>query len=100
MSCVVRESASQLAGIHKYAGDPESTGITQTTKELIVNAATKRLLRRKQVEEKTGLSCSSIYQAMQEGTFPKPISIGPRAVAWIENEIESWIEQKIRLARG
>lgn len=89
-----------MAGIPKYEGDPESTGITQTIKELIVSASTKRLLRRKQVEEKTGLSCSSIYQAMQEGTFPKPISIGPRAVAWVDNEIESWIDEKIRLARG
>ena len=49
------------------------------------------ILRRKQVEEKTGLSRSTIYQRIQESTFPRPINLGARAVGWLENEIEAWL---------
>jgi len=49
------------------------------------------ILRRKQVEKRTGLSRSTIYLRIQEGTFPKPINLGARAVGWLENEIEAWL---------
>lgn len=49
------------------------------------------ILRRNQVEDKTGLSRSTIYQRIQEGTFPRPINLGARAVGWLENEIEAWL---------
>ena len=54
-----------------------------------------RILRRKQVEKTTGLSRSSIYLAMKEGKFPKQISLGARAVGWIESEIEEWLSARI-----
>jgi len=53
------------------------------------------ILRRKQVEARTGLSRSTIYLRIQEGTFPKPISLGERAVGWVENEIEAWLASRI-----
>lgn len=53
------------------------------------------LLRRKTVEKLTGLSRSSIYAMMSEGTFPKQIKIGRRAVAWRQKDIENWINEKI-----
>ena len=49
------------------------------------------ILRRKQVEDRTGLSRSTIYLRIQEGTFPRPISLGARAVGWLEHEIEAWL---------
>jgi prophage regulatory protein len=49
------------------------------------------ILRRKQVEERTGLSRSTIYLRIHEGTFPRPINLGARAVGWVENEIEAWL---------
>ena len=49
------------------------------------------ILRRKQVEDRTGLSRSTIYLRIQEGTFPKPINLGARAVGWLENEIDGWL---------
>jgi prophage regulatory protein len=49
------------------------------------------ILRRKQVEARTGLSRSTIYLRLQEGTFPRPINLGVRAVGWVENEIEAWL---------
>ena len=53
------------------------------------------LIRRKTVEKLTGLSRSSIYVMMSEGTFPKQIKIGRRAVAWRQEDIENWINEKI-----
>lgn len=50
-----------------------------------------RLLTRAQVELRTGLSRSSIYRAMREGTFPEPIKVTPRAVRWSQNELEEWL---------
>ena len=52
-----------------------------------------KLLRRKQVEEVTGLSRSSIYAMMKDGSFPKQRKIGRRAVAWREEDIMEWLEQ-------
>lgn len=53
------------------------------------------ILRRKQVEFRTGLSRSTIYLRMKNGTFPKPINLGARAVGWLENEIEAWLISRI-----
>jgi len=53
-------------------------------------------LRRHMVEARTGLSRSSIYDRIAEGTFPKPIPLGGRSVGWLESEIVEW--QKARIA--
>jgi prophage regulatory protein len=58
---------------------------------------TLSILRRKQVEARTGLSRSTIYLRIQEGTFPRPISLGERAVGWLENEIEAWLASRIEI---
>ena len=50
-----------------------------------------RMLRRPEVEARTGLSRSSLYAMMSKGTFPRPKRIGQRAVAWSEDEIENWL---------
>lgn len=55
-----------------------------------------RLLRRKEVEHLTGLSRSSIYRAIKEGSFPKSVKIGGRSVAWNSEEIERWISLQIQ----
>ena len=62
--------------------------------------AVPTLLRRRQVEERTGLRCSSIYEGMRDGTFPAAIKIGPRAVGWIDTEIDAWIRDQIAKSRG
>ena len=49
------------------------------------------LLRFPDVINRTGLKRSSIYTRLKEGTFPKPIKIGERAIAWIESEIDAYI---------
>ncbi|MCX8985936.1 AlpA family transcriptional regulator [Citrobacter portucalensis] len=56
-----------------------------------------QLLRIKQVEARTGLNRSQIYAWMKEGHFPQSIKIGPASVAWIEKEIDEWVEKKLSL---
>lgn len=50
------------------------------------------ILRRTQVEIEVGLKRSTIYQRMQEGTFPRPIRLGERAVGWRAADIERFLE--------
>ena len=56
-------------------------------------------LRRKQVEMRTGLSRSTIYQYIKDGVFPRPVPLGPRAVAWLESDVSEWITARVKRAR-
>ena len=58
-----------------------------------------KLLRRRQVEEITGMRRSSIYRLMQTGDFPPPVRVGPAAVRWRESDITGWMES-LPIARG
>lgn len=51
-----------------------------------------RFLKLKEVMEKTALSRSAIYRKMNEDAFPKSVNLGDRAVAWIESEVDEWME--------
>ncbi len=57
------------------------------------------ILRLPTVKARTGLSRSTIYLRISEGTFPKPISLGSRAVGWIESEVNEWLSQQIETSR-
>jgi prophage regulatory protein len=53
------------------------------------------ILRRKQVEGRTGLARSTIYQNVRAGLFPAPISLGSKSVGWIEAEVNEWLQSRI-----
>ena len=53
----------------------------------------RRFLRRREVERRTGYSCSNIYRLMSLGLFPSAYSIGPGAVGWLESDIEEYIDE-------
>ncbi len=57
------------------------------------------ILRLPAVKARTGLSRSTIYLRVSEGTFPKPVSLGSRAVGWIEAEVNDWLNQQIEASR-
>ena len=59
-----------------------------------------RLIRRKEVQTKTGLGAASIYAMMQQGTFPKAVNISERRVAWIESEVDAWIAERVAKHRA
>ena len=59
----------------------------------------KVLLRLPTVMQRTAEAKSSIYKKVSEGNFPKPVKIGVRSVAWIESEIDDYINSKIEASR-
>lgn len=59
-------------------------------------SSTRRLLRLPEVKQKVGLSRAGIYRLIAEGQFPRQVCIGPRTVAWCQDDLEAWIEQRIR----
>ena len=65
-----------------------------------MNNLQHKLLRLPEVKATTGLSKSTIYSRIAEGTFPKQISLGPRLVVWVESDIQNWITEQISAARG
>lgn len=56
-----------------------------------------RLLRLPEVLQKTGLKKSSIYASAKAGTFPKPVKVGARAIAWYAHEVDEWINELPRV---
>ena len=59
-----------------------------------------KIVKRPIVESVTGLSRSSIYAKMENGSFPKAVKLGIRSVGWLEHEIQAWLENRISESRG
>ena len=65
----------------------------------------KRFIRLPEVLTRTGYGRTTIYRKMEDGSFPRSVKLGgppvdpeafdSRAVAWIENEVEQWIDSMI-----
>lgn len=58
------------------------------------------LIRRSAVLSRTGLPTSTLYEKIRKGEFPRPISIGARSVAWVEADVDAWVEAHIQASRG
>ena len=58
----------------------------------------RRFLRLQNVKAKVGYGRSAIYEKIKTGEFPKPYPLGARAVGWLADDIEAWIEARIRAA--
>lgn len=58
------------------------------------------ILRLPAVKVRTGLARSTIYLRIAQGSFPKPVSLGGRAVGWVEAEIQRWLERQIEISRN
>ncbi len=57
-------------------------------------------LRLPEVLARTGRSRSTIYVRLDLGRFPRPVSLGARAVGWIEAEVDEWTGEQIEASRG
>ena len=60
---------------------------------------THNILRLPAVKTRTGLSRSSIYLRMTNNDFPASVSLGGRAVGWVEEDINNWLDKKINESR-
>jgi prophage regulatory protein len=54
-----------------------------------------KLIRLQTVLDRTGLSRSTCYELMAAGKFCQPVKIGPRAIAFSENEVDAWINARL-----
>jgi prophage regulatory protein len=57
------------------------------------------ILRLPDVKNRTGLFRSTLYLKISKGCFPRPISLGARAVGWLEAEVDSWLASRIEESR-
>ena len=55
----------------------------------------KRFIRLPEVINRTGYRRTPIYEKSPWGSFPAPIKLGPRAVAWVSEEIEKWMDARV-----
>ena len=54
-----------------------------------------KFIKLKEVMAKTGLARATVYKHIANDKFPKSVSLGERAVAWVENEVEEWMLERI-----
>ena len=71
-----------------------TSGIEQKTRGQV------RFLRLPEVLARTGLSRSTIYVRLEQGRFPRPVSLGSRAVGWVEAEVDEWMRERIAASRS
>lgn len=55
-----------------------------------------QIIRIKEVAKRTSLGKSTIYAYMNEGIFPKSIRLGKRGAGWVSEEVDSWIDERIK----
>ena len=60
---------------------------------------TQTIIRLPQVKQRTGLSRSTIYGLIKGGQFNPPISLGARAVGWLESDVSDFIEARVKASR-
>ena len=64
------------------------------SEEIAVSSTERRMIRRREVEKKTGFKRSHIYSLMKQGQFPRAVRLGVRAVGWDSNEVEQWLASR------
>ena len=76
--------------------DSKQQELALESPESVASIGPSRILRLKQVQDRTGLCRSSIYQLQAEKRFPRSVKISARAVGWYESEVQRWVEERPR----
>ena len=74
---------------HGATPQPHDGGVTVTL------TRPGKLIRLPLVSDRTGLGKSSIYAGVKSRTFPAPVRLSARAVAWRESDIDRWISERM-----
>lgn len=64
-----------------------------------MSQASQSLIRITEVQRRTGFGKAWIYRLMSQGKFPASVKIGSRSIAFVESEIDEWINQRIEESR-
>lgn len=59
----------------------------------------ERFIKLPEVKRRTSLSTSEIYRRLEAGTFPAQVRLGAKAVAWLDSEVQDWIDQTVQAGR-
>ena len=98
------ERCNGVRRLHPYGSEPRMlSGFASVTYKnslaskahetcLGVTKMTERLIRRPEVLSMTGMATSTLYDAIARGSFPRPVKIGRRAVAWPESDLARWLD--------
>ena len=70
-----------------------------TNTQYVSNNSSRRFLRLTEVKHQVGLGRSAIYAKIKAGEFPAAINLGARAVAWLSDEVEAWMDARIAASR-
>jgi prophage regulatory protein len=78
---------------------------SQRPADIILDGASSTLddvafLRLPEVKAITGLSKSSLYARIKEKSFPAPVRLGARAVAWVRSEVRQWAADRVHASRS
>ncbi|CDH23555.1 helix-turn-helix transcriptional regulator [Xenorhabdus bovienii] len=65
-----------------------------------ITTSKESFIRLPEVQRRTGYSKAWIYRLIKEDKFPKQVKIGSRSVAFVESEIDGWVDQRIAESRG
>lgn len=84
---VVREHQNEDSG--------EVLKARRAKKPIFIPANRSRLVRLTEVQARVGLSRSTLYSRIQQGSFPRPVRLGEKSVAWVETEIDNWIGVRV-----
>jgi len=79
---------------------PSTTIERRQTTRRATDANEIRMLHLRDVMKICGLGRTSVYDAIQRGEFPAPVSLLTRAPRWIHQEIQAWLSQQIKISRG
>ena len=58
-----------------------------------------KLIKMPVVMNRVAMSRTNLFIKVKEGTFPAPISLGARAIAWVEEEVDEWVAARIAASR-
>lgn len=67
---------------------------TMYTDQIVLKGA-QRLMSATEVAQVTSLSRAGIYRLVESGGFPAPARIGPQRVAWPEQEVSAWVNERL-----
>lgn len=85
-------------GARSPIGEARKQGNKNGEQEMNIDRV--EMLRIAQVKKIIGLSRSTIYSLISQGSFPRQVHLGPKAVAWISSEIQTWVAARITQSRG
>lgn len=61
----------------------------------VIRTTAPRLLRLPDVLARVGLRRSRVYDLVADGSFPRPVKLSARAIAWVESEVDTWVQERI-----